>query len=102
MRCTIVPPHVLERVLEHTDDSDLRARARRSLVIDAGNRVGRRLTLLTAPGEATAAVAPNRTIKDAKHREELPGDTVRTEGASATGDTTCDVAYDWLGVTFEF
>jgi Zn-dependent metalloprotease len=102
MRCTIVPPHVLERVLERTDDSDLRARARRSLVIDASNRVGRRLTMLTVPGEATAAVTPNRTIKDAKHREELPGDTVRAEGASATGDATCDAAYDWLGVTFEF
>ena len=102
MRCTIVPPHVLERVLERTDDSDLRARARHTLVIDASHRVERRLAMLTAPGAVTGDVAPNRTIKDAKHREELPGDTVRTEGSSATGDTACDNAYDWLGVTFEF
>jgi Zn-dependent metalloprotease len=45
---------------------------------------------------------PNRTIKDAKHREELPGETVRAEGASVTGDASADTAYDWLGVTFEF
>jgi Zn-dependent metalloprotease len=88
-------------VLERSDDSDLRARARRSLVIDASHRVERRLTMLAA-GDATAAAAPNRTVKDAKHREELPGDTVRAEGASATGDAACDAAYDWLGVTFEF
>jgi Zn-dependent metalloprotease len=71
-------------------------------VIDASHRVGRRLSLLAAPGVATAAVTPNRTIKDAQHREELPGRPVRAEGAAATGDTTVDAAYDWLGVTFEF
>ncbi|HEU5157641.1 MAG TPA: M4 family metallopeptidase [Streptosporangiaceae bacterium] len=102
MRCTIVPPHVLERVLQRTEDSDLRARARRSLVIDASQRVGRRLSMVAAPGEAPPSLAPNRTIKDAKHHERLPGETVRAEGASATGDAAVDAAYDWLGVTFEF
>ncbi|MFD0541644.1 hypothetical protein ACFQY7_55415 [Actinomadura luteofluorescens] len=45
---------------------------------------------------------PDRTINDAGHREELPGRTVRAEGAPATGDPTADRAYDWLGTTFDF
>ncbi|HEX6469946.1 MAG TPA: M4 family metallopeptidase [Streptosporangiaceae bacterium] len=106
MRCTIVPPHVLERVLERTDDPELRARARRSLVLDASHRVERRLSLFAegyvGPSVAAGPPVPNRTIKDAKHREQLPGDTVRTEGGRATGDAAADTAYDWLGVTFEF
>src|SRR5206468_11101145 len=81
MRCTIVPPHVLERVLERTDDPEIRARARRSLVIDAGNRVERRLSLFAAPSPAPGPAEANRTIKDAKNHEELPGETVRAEGA---------------------
>jgi Zn-dependent metalloprotease len=91
-------------VLERTDDPELRARARHSLVIDASHRVERRLTMTaawTGPGVAESP-APNRTIKDAKNREELPGETIRAEGAAATGDATADAAYDWLGVTFEF
>jgi Zn-dependent metalloprotease len=89
-------------VLERTDDPEIQARARRSLVIDASNRVERRLSLFAAPPPAAGAVEPNRTINDAKNHEELPGETVRTEGGAATGDTTVDTAYDWLGVTFEF
>jgi Zn-dependent metalloprotease len=102
MRCHIIPPHVLERVLERTDDPDMRARARRSLVIDASQRVERRLLAVAAPGPAPETAEPNRTIKDAKHQQELPGDTVRSEGDAATGDSVADTAYDWLGVTFEF
>ena len=105
MRCTIVPPHVLERVLERTDNPDMRARARRSLVIDASNRVERRLLEFARPekAEPTSVLAePKRTIHDAAHREHLPGKAVRAEGAPATGDAIVDQAYDWLGVTFEF
>jgi Zn-dependent metalloprotease len=102
MRCTIVPPHVLERVLERTDDPDIRARARRSLVLDASNRVERRLLTLEAPAPAPGPAEPNRKVNDAKNQEVLPGETVRAEGAPATGDVIVDQAYDWLGVTFEF
>jgi Zn-dependent metalloprotease len=45
---------------------------------------------------------PDRTIKDARNLERLPGETVRKEGGAATGDAVADQAYDWLGVAFDF
>ncbi|GAA3237352.1 M4 family metallopeptidase [Actinocorallia longicatena] len=101
MRCTIVPPHILERVVERTDDPALRARALRNLQIDSFTRTGRRLSP-SGPAGNGVRDEPNRTIKDAGHREDLPGDTVRIEGGDPTGDATADRAYDWLGVTFRF
>ncbi|GAB3281058.1 M4 family metallopeptidase [Actinocorallia lasiicapitis] len=102
MRCTIVPPHILERVVERTDDPALRARALRNLQLDSFTRTGRRLAPDLPPVGNGRRDEPDRTIKDARHRDELPGDTVRTEGGDPTGDTTTDRAYDWLGVTFRF
>jgi Zn-dependent metalloprotease len=83
----------------------MRARARRSLVIDASNRVERRLLEFAkpeTPAPAPVLAEPKRTIHDAESREKLPGKSVRAEGAPATGDAIVDQAYDWLGVTFEF
>ncbi|POM24311.1 Protease PrtS precursor [Actinomadura rubteroloni] len=100
MRCTIVPPHILDRVAS-ADDPELRDIARRTLVLSSGARTERRMF----PAEAAAPnedFVPNRTIADAGHREETPGKTVRTEGGPATGDKSADNAYDWLGVTFDF
>jgi Zn-dependent metalloprotease len=101
MRCTIVPPHILERIVERTDDPELRASARRSLVIDSAQRTERRITPTVPTTTVEATGVPNRTIKDAKNQEELPGDTVRAEGADPTGDIVADQAYDWLGATFK-
>jgi Zn-dependent metalloprotease len=101
MRCTIVPPHLLERVARQNEDPALRAIARRTLVLSAAQRVARR-TMPIAPLAPTEDFVPNRTINDAKNRETLPGDTVRTEGGEPTNDAIVDQAYDWLGVTFDF
>src|SRR4051794_22875639 len=101
MRCTIVPPHILERIVERTDDPELRASARRSLVLDAAQRTERRITSTVPAAPVAETGVPNRTIKDAKNQEELPGDTVRAEGADPTGDAAADQAYDWLGATFK-
>lgn len=101
MRCTIVPPHVLERVARRADDPALRDIARRTLVISAAQRVERRVNPAQAP-PPTEDFVPDRTIKDAKNHEELPGDTVRAEGGDPTNDLIVDQAYDWLGVTFDF
>ncbi|TDD80814.1 peptidase M4 family protein [Actinomadura darangshiensis] len=101
MRCHIVPPHMLERIARDADDPALRARARRTLALTSAQFTERRMTAAGAPSPSEDFV-PDRTINDAGHREELPGRTVRAEGAPATGDQTADRAYDWLGATFDF
>jgi Zn-dependent metalloprotease len=101
MRCTIVPPHLLERVVERTDDPRTRARAIRTLGLDAASRTEREVLPVRRSGNGRLD-EPKRLVKDAGHREELPGRTVRAEGGPPTGDTAADEAYDWLGVTFRF
>lgn len=102
MRCTIVPPHILERVARDATDPDLRAMARRTLVLSAAQRVERRSAPLGPAPAPLEDFVPNRTINDAEHHEDLPGKKVRAEGGDATGDQTVDRAYEWLGVTFDF
>ena len=103
MRCTIVPPHVLEHVADRHDDEQLRELVQRTLVIDSGQRRARDTAQLIAqPPPTTAPAAANRTLHDAEHQEDLPGKTVRSEGGQATGDQQVDEVYDWLGVTFDF
>ncbi|MBX6767211.1 MAG: M4 family metallopeptidase [Actinomadura rubrobrunea] len=100
MRCTIVPPHILER-LAGGDDPALRDMAHRTLVFSSASRTRRRTLPVQAPSPAEDFV-PKRTVYDAGGREELPGREARTEGQEATGDTAVDQCYDWLGVTFDF
>ncbi|XVQ13431.1 M4 family metallopeptidase [Spirillospora sp. CA-255316] len=101
MRCTIVPPHMLERVAEAAEDAALRDSARRSLALSSAQREAR-LAFPAAAPEPTDDFVPNRTIHNAKNEETLPGAKARGEGDPATGDEIIDQAYDWLGVTFDF
>src|SRR6266568_2045234 len=103
MRCAIVPPHILENISVRSSDPRLREIARRSLITDTALRTERRTVPPIAPGELapSTTAAPNRTIKDAKHQQLLPGETVRNEGSGSTGDPAVDQDYDWLGATFE-
>ncbi|MEE1753415.1 M4 family metallopeptidase [Streptomyces sp. SP18CS02] len=103
--CTIVPPHLLDR-LARSSDPLVAAAARRTLVADAANRTGRRLTTVvgaravSAPDGAVAG-KPHRTVYDAGHRTTLPGKKVRGEGAEPTKDATVNRAYAGLGATFD-
>jgi Zn-dependent metalloprotease len=101
MRCTIVPPHILERVAAHGADPELRDLARRSLIADTARRAERRFALVT-PVATETATEPDRTIKDAQHLEDMPGRTVRKEGGPPTDDVMVDQNYDWLGATYAF
>ncbi|MBB5933048.1 M4 family metallopeptidase [Streptomyces zagrosensis] len=103
--CTIVPPHVLDK-LSRADDPALHEPARRTLERDALQRTRRRIT--TVRGVRTTAVAgqkpsdrPKRTIYDAANREELPGEKVRDEGDEAGQDASVNRAYAGLGATFD-
>ncbi|MET9729492.1 M4 family metallopeptidase [Streptomyces sp. NPDC006458] len=103
--CTIVPPHVLDR-LARAEDPALAGPARRTLQRDAFERTQRRLTtVIGAPAIAAPAEAetgkPHRTIHDARHRTNLPGKKVRAEGQEPGKDATVNRAYAGLGATFE-
>jgi Zn-dependent metalloprotease len=103
MRCSIVPPHILEYVADRHDDEQVRELVQRTLTLDQTQRGTRNAAQLIAqPPPAAAPAAVNRTLHDAGHTETLPGRTVRAEGAPATGDEQVDQVYDWLGVTFDF
>ncbi|MFI1568663.1 M4 family metallopeptidase [Streptomyces sp. NPDC020490] len=103
--CTVVPPHVLDRLARHEDPALARP-ARRTLERDAYERTHRRLTtVIGAPAVAPPAEAapdtPHRTIYDARHGTDLPGHKVRGEGEEPGTDATVNRAYAGLGATFE-
>jgi Zn-dependent metalloprotease len=103
--CTIVPPHVLDRVARH-EDSALSRGARRTLERDALERTRRRLTTVVgaaavAPPAGAEAGKPHRTVYDARHGTELPGHKVRGEGDEPTADATVNRAHAGLGATFD-
>jgi Zn-dependent metalloprotease len=103
--CTVVPPHVLDK-LAQAEDPALADPARKTLERDAFERTHRRLTtVIGAPSVAAPLGAeagkPHRTIYDARHRTDLPGKKVRTEGSEPGKDATVNRAYAGLGATFE-
>ncbi|PZT74994.1 MULTISPECIES: M4 family metallopeptidase [unclassified Streptomyces] len=102
--CTIVPPHVLDR-LSQSDDPVLADPARRTLESDAARRTRReaapapRRTAAPEPDDGTAT--PDRTLYDCRHRTRLPGTKVRAEGEPPTSDASVNRAYAGLGATFD-
>jgi Zn-dependent metalloprotease len=103
--CTIVPPHVLDRLARCADPA-LAGPARRTLEADAAQRTRRRLTTVVgaapvAPSARAAEHRVRRTVFDAGNRRELPGRVVREEGDGPHEDATVNRAYNGLGATFE-
>ncbi|MET7679835.1 M4 family metallopeptidase [Streptomyces sp. NPDC005423] len=103
--CTIVPPHVLDKLAQHEDPA-LSGPARQTLERDAYERTHRRLTtVIGAPSVAAPAGSdggkPRRTIYDARHKQDLPGRKVRAEGSQPGRDASVNRAYAGLGATFE-
>jgi Zn-dependent metalloprotease len=101
--CTIVPPHILDKIARHGDRA-VAEPARRSLQHDAEQRTRRRLTTVVGaavPANRAAPDKPERTVHDAKHGQQLPGKKVRAEGAKPVKDQSVNRAYDGLGATFE-
>jgi Zn-dependent metalloprotease len=103
--CTIIPPHVLDR-LAQAEDPLLHGPARRTIRRDAYERTQRHLTTVAgAPAVALLGEAepgkPQRTVYDARHGTDLPGTKVRGEGDEPGQDATVNRAYAGLGATFE-
>ncbi|MFI6651885.1 M4 family metallopeptidase [Streptomyces sp. NPDC050529] len=104
--CTIVPPHVLDK-LSQSDDPVLAGPARRTLEADAARRTRRQVTTVVRPPSVTPAPEgdrtgkPDRTLYDCRHGTDLPGTKVRAEGEEPTSDASVNRAYAGLGATFE-
>ncbi|WP_406395439.1 M4 family metallopeptidase [Streptomyces sp. NBC_00887] len=103
--CTIVPPHLLDK-LSQADDPRLAGPARRTLRADAARRDRRRMTALAYTPEVPSTSdpvpsKPHRTLYDCRHGTDLPGHLVRDEGDEATQDAGVNRAYAGLGATFE-
>ncbi|WP_053849741.1 M4 family metallopeptidase [Streptomyces sp. NRRL B-24085] len=102
--CTVVPPHVLDK-LARNEDPALSGPARRTLVRDSELRGKRRVTtefsLAAAPRAKAPSDQPLRTVYDAGHRSDLPGTKVRAEGSEPGRDATVNRAYAGLGATFD-
>ncbi|WP_327069312.1 M4 family metallopeptidase [Kitasatospora sp. NBC_01250] len=90
--CSIVPPYLLDRLVELGDED-----ARRSRETDDALRATR--AALPAAARPAPAGRPGRTIANAGHHTALPGRTVRTEGGPPTADPAVNRAYDGLGAT---
>ncbi len=103
--CTIVPPHVLDK-LARNQDPVLAGPARRTIQRDALERTRRGLTTVVgaaavAPRAGAEAGKPHRTVYDAGNGTDLPGEKVRGEGDEPGQDATVNRAYAGLGATFE-
>ncbi|MFE7115513.1 M4 family metallopeptidase [Streptomyces sp. NPDC057654] len=100
--CTIVPPHVLDK-LARGEDTTRADRAARTIEHDALQRTRRRITTVRAAAAPTGAPSdkPQRTIYDAKNQETLPGRKVHAETDKPSKDATVNRAHAGLGATFE-
>ncbi|MFF0444932.1 M4 family metallopeptidase [Streptomyces sp. NPDC004609] len=106
--CTIVPPHVLDK-LARAGDPAVSERARRTLEADSAQRTRRRLTAVAGPAAVTSPAGgpsdapdrPDRTVHDCRNGTRLPGVKVRGEGDEPGGDATVNRVYAGLGATFE-
>lgn len=98
----ILPPHVLDRMLDHTDKK-IREIARENLGAAAAMRAVRSVMptrSLTALGGLSSG--KYREVYDAKNMTGLPGKLVRAEGGKKSKDKTVNQAYDGAGDTYDF
>lgn len=102
--CTIVPPHMLEEIVEK-GTADEREAALSTLAADRAFRAMRPLTtdMIDRSARRAPATAPhkNRRTHSAGNGSNLPGTLARSEGQGATGDVGVDEAHDGLGATFD-
>ncbi len=109
MRCTIVPPYLLSRLVD-VDEPPVADRARRALNLDArfrARRPGSRDATSGGPQltadeqDVPEDPPPRRRVRDVNGGTDLPGRMVRREGEPATDDAAADEAYDGLGATWQ-
>ena len=110
----IVPPDVLRDIARNGTEEERQA-ALDTLAADSTFRTLRAIRQAAPVATASPAMVSlaavvgtgeakqlQRTIFDCHNSRSLPGGSVRTEGAPATGDPAADEAYDGLGTTYDF
>ncbi len=104
MRCSIVPPYLLERLASAAEEREYGtvARAARRALVGAGTVHETRRAPFLPELRAATTRNPQRTISDAESTETLPGIPVRREGEPPDGDPAVDEAYDGLGAVFAY
>lgn len=99
--CSIVPPYILRSIAERGDEDD-RVRALAALDLMRMPRTQRQVGVYLAGALLVPRRVKRRTIYDAQETRDLPGLTVRTEGARRTGDAAVDEAYEHAGATYDY
>lgn len=99
--CCIIPPHMLRHIAKHGTEDQCDS-ALHALALSEQLRGRREVMGKLTFASATPTGEKRRTIYDAKHSEELPGDLVRGEGDPKSQDPSVNEAYDGAGVTYDF
>ena len=97
----IIPPYMFKSMYSNGTASEKRA-ALVGIVGSAQLR-GKRQALLEAGANLTRVTVggKRRRVYTADHGSTLPGQLVRAEGSSASGDAAVDEAYDGAGATYD-
>lgn len=96
----IVPPHILREITQK-GNANQKAWALQTLTMSEQVRGQRQTISEFAALGVTPTGQMRRSIYDAKHGDQLPGDLVREEGDGPTDDPAVDEAYDGAGATYE-
>src|SRR5919106_3226662 len=98
--CFIIPEYVNKNIVEKGNKKQ-KEHAWKNLILTEQLR-GRRLVTGFMSSMFSVSNRLDRTIYDAKNRENLPGTLVSHEGGKARGDKTVTEAYDYSGSTYNF
>ena len=96
--CCILPDHILRHLAENPKH---RQRALRTLAQTERLR-GRREVIAHFAAVGLATGQERRTIYDAQHQTNLPGQLVRGEGDPDSADIAINEAYNFAGNTYDF
>ena len=100
--CGVIPPHILTRVAERTDDAtgdDARATLEHMREL----ATGRARTLIEgSPAAPSDTTRKRRNVYDARHQHRLPGKLAMSEHKPRSADVEVNEAYDGSGATHDF
>jgi Zn-dependent metalloprotease len=105
----IIPPHMLEQIAQNGTPNQ-KALAQQTLAMTESFRLERQAiakgeipsgAVSMAPGPAAAGGVKQRFVYTANNTSTLPGQLVRQEGSSPSGDVAVNEAYDGAGYTYD-
>jgi len=101
--CGVIPPHILDRVAEHSGDAadDARSTLEQMRELER-ERMHSFVAIDTIPEPAVPTSKKRRNVYDAQHHRQLPGKLVMSEHKPRGADVEVDEAYDGSGATFDF